>query len=69
MPDKDIHKLSERVKPKTLPVPPKPDYGQCKLLKSDEKFDCYPEDGANQAGCEARGCCWIPAKTKPKSEF
>lgn len=52
-----------------LPVPPKPDYAQCKLLNNEDKFDCFPENGATQESCEARGCCWIPAKTKPKSLF
>ncbi|XP_066250642.1 lysosomal alpha-glucosidase-like [Euwallacea similis] len=67
-PSEDIHKVLNHVvrEPKILPPPPKPDYGQCKLLTNKEKFDCFPEDGANQNGCEARGCCWIPAKTKPK---
>lgn len=50
-----------------MPFPPKPDYSQCKLLKDNDKFDCHPEDGANPAKCEARGCCWIPAKNKPKN--
>ncbi|XP_067898281.1 maltase-glucoamylase [Heterodontus francisci] len=22
------------------------------------RINCFPEDGASQAGCEARGCCW-----------
>ncbi|KAJ8974175.1 hypothetical protein NQ317_004852 [Molorchus minor] len=46
---------------------PKPDYNQCKLLHDSDKFDCFPEDGSNVDSCEARGCCWIPAKTKPKN--
>ncbi|XP_050301021.1 lysosomal alpha-glucosidase-like [Anthonomus grandis grandis] len=70
-PSEELHKLlndiqKEHQRKIALPSPPKPDYGECKLLKDDEKFDCYPEEGANQDGCEARGCCWIPAKTKPK---
>lgn len=52
-----------------LPAPPKPDYAQCKLLRNENKFDCFPENGVTQESCEARGCCWIPAKTKPKSLF
>lgn len=48
----------------TLPPPPKPDYNQCKLLNVSERYDCFPEDGANVESCEARGCCWIPVKTK-----
>ncbi|KAF5269885.1 hypothetical protein FQR65_LT05683 [Abscondita terminalis] len=45
---------------------PKPDYKQCKLLKDVDKLDCYPEEGANVSGCEARGCCWIPLKVKTR---
>uniref|UniRef100_A0AAR5PG88 P-type domain-containing protein n=1 Tax=Dendroctonus ponderosae TaxID=77166 RepID=A0AAR5PG88_DENPD len=60
---KPVEPSSEPIK---LLPPPKPDYGQCKLLKDGDKFDCFPENGASLEGCEARGCCWIPAKTKPK---
>lgn len=52
---------------KDLPYPPKPDYNQCKILSDAEKFDCFPDNGANAESCESRGCCWIPAKTKPKN--
>lgn len=45
-----------------MPPPPKPDYNQCKLIKNDERLDCYPEDGANSQACEARGCCWLSPK-------
>lgn len=38
----------------------------CKLVKDSERFDCYPEDGANQKDCETRGCCWLPAETGTK---
>ncbi|KAJ8950170.1 hypothetical protein NQ314_008023 [Rhamnusium bicolor] len=37
------------------------------LLKDSDKFDCFPDDRPNSEGCEARGCCWIPAKTKPNN--
>lgn len=60
--------LGKNIKPKDLPYPPKPDYNQCKLLSDADKFDCFPDDGANVESCEARGCCWIPAKTKPKNQ-
>uniref|UniRef100_T1JGU6 P-type domain-containing protein n=1 Tax=Strigamia maritima TaxID=126957 RepID=T1JGU6_STRMM len=30
---------------------------QCSI-EDNNRFDCYPEDGSNQAKCEARGCCW-----------
>ncbi|KAF7273588.1 lysosomal alpha-glucosidase-like [Rhynchophorus ferrugineus] len=64
----DFHKYPSRgaYNPVLLPNPPSPNYKQCKLLSDNEKFDCYPEGGASQEGCEARGCCWIPAKTKTK---
>lgn len=58
----------ERRPSENLPRPPKPDYKQCKLIKDEEKFDCYPEVGANISGCEARGCCWVPRKTKHKNK-
>lgn len=35
------------------------------MITEQERFDCFPETGANAESCEARGCCWIPAKTKP----
>lgn len=56
------------IKTKELPPPPKPDYNQCKIVKDKDKFDCYPEDGANVDECEARGCCWIPRKSKNKKK-
>lgn len=27
-------------------------------MQPSSRLDCYPEPGANQAGCAARGCCW-----------
>lgn len=51
---------------KELPPPPKPDYDQCKATKDANRFDCYPEDGASAQKCEARGCCWVPKKSKLK---
>lgn len=51
---------------KELPPPPAPDYNQCKKITTNMRFDCHPEAGANTASCEARGCCWIPAKKKLK---
>lgn len=53
---------------KELPLPPKPDYAQCKLLNDLEKFDCLPEDGANANACEARGCCWVELKTEKEQK-
>lgn len=33
---------------------------QCDLGSIADRFDCYPEPGASQKGCESRGCCWRP---------
>lgn len=63
----DHYTLHEKRPSDNLLPPPKPDYKQCKLLKDDEKLDCYPEDGANLSGCEARGCCWVPRKIKSRN--
>ncbi|KAL1434762.1 hypothetical protein MTO96_001660 [Rhipicephalus appendiculatus] len=32
--------------------------GKCELPSVADRFDCYPEPGSTQQGCEARGCCW-----------
>lgn len=32
--------------------------GKCELASVADRFDCYPEPGSSQQGCEARGCCW-----------
>lgn len=34
----------------------------CSDLENRERFDCFPEAGANKEGCEARGCCWAAPK-------
>lgn len=57
----DVHYIP---KSRSLPPPPKPNYAQCKLLSDAQKYDCFPEDGANKDACEARGCCWIPRQNK-----
>lgn len=54
------------IKTKELPPSPKANSDQCKIVKDKDKFDCYPENGANAKACEARGCCWIPRKNKYK---
>lgn len=61
--DQALHKISQ-----DLPYPPKPDSNVCKLLNESERFDCFPEDGANPEACELRGCCWLPAKSQSKNE-
>jgi len=30
------------------------------------RFDCFPEKGATEETCKARGCCWGPLE--PRSE-
>lgn len=45
---------------KPLPLPPRARAPQCSNFKDVDRFDCFPESGANQAACEARGCCWSP---------
>ncbi|KRT80072.1 hypothetical protein AMK59_6616, partial [Oryctes borbonicus] len=37
---------------------------ECKAMKDMDKFDCYPEDGANEQKCNSRGCCWLATKLK-----
>lgn len=51
-----------------LPNPPKPDINVCKLVNESERFDCFPEDGANQKTCELRGCCWLSVNSELKDE-
>ena len=33
---------------------------QCDQIANENRFDCYPEYGANQNACVKRGCCWRP---------
>lgn len=42
---------------------------QCDQSSDVARIDCFPEDGASQEKCQARGCCWRPAlePRKPKS--
>lgn len=32
----------------------------CSVPSDLARFDCFPEYGASEAGCLARGCCWKP---------
>lgn len=57
-------KYGTPIRTKELPPPPKPDYDQCRNVKEKDRYDCYPEDGASSDKCEARGCCWLPRKSK-----
>ena len=38
---------------------------QCDILSNNERFDCYPNDDADEQKCQARGCCW----RKPDDAF
>jgi len=31
---------------------------ECNISENSARFDCYPEDGANEQDCTERGCCW-----------
>lgn len=33
---------------------------QCSNIPDVRKFDCQPENGANEKTCKERGCCWMP---------
>ncbi|WAQ96934.1 LYAG-like protein [Mya arenaria] len=38
------------------------DAPQCGNIPQESRQDCWPEEkGTSQQGCEARGCCWLPA--------
>lgn len=37
---------------------------QCEQISDEFKFDCYPEDGATESRCKARGCCWVSRNKK-----
>ncbi|XP_077986810.1 lysosomal alpha-glucosidase-like [Glandiceps talaboti] len=32
-------------------------------VSETSRFDCYPEQGKTQKGCEERGCCWSTVKS------
>ncbi|XP_047993102.1 lysosomal alpha-glucosidase-like isoform X1 [Leguminivora glycinivorella] len=36
----------------------------CAQIEDNMRFDCFPQDGANEKECVQRGCCWLPAKTQ-----
>ncbi|XP_075058176.1 sucrase-isomaltase, intestinal [Mixophyes fleayi] len=33
---------------------------QCPTIDINNRIDCYPEQGASEAACKQRGCCWMP---------
>lgn len=45
-----------------LTSPPPASKAVCDDLQIAERFDCFPEAGATQESCEARGCCWAVAE-------
>jgi lysosomal alpha-glucosidase len=30
----------------------------CSKIADNDRFDCFPENGASEAACSQRGCCW-----------
>ncbi|EDV19132.1 uncharacterized protein TRIADDRAFT_34135 [Trichoplax adhaerens] len=32
----------------------------CLAVQTAERIDCFPQHGANENSCRARGCCWVP---------
>ena len=42
---------------------------QCDQIANEDRFDCYPEYGANQKDCVKRGCCWRPPSGRSFSEI
>lgn len=54
-------------KVKHIPLAPLAKDDMCDEIEDDHKFDCFPQDGANEAECKSRGCCWSP-KIKLKLE-
>ncbi|XP_030765567.1 lysosomal alpha-glucosidase-like [Sitophilus oryzae] len=64
----EVQDAAQLSKPISLPSPPAPDYDQCGLTAHDYRFDCYPEGGADQNSCEARGCCWLSTETKARAK-
>ncbi|XP_054285968.1 lysosomal alpha-glucosidase-like [Macrosteles quadrilineatus] len=41
---------------------------QCNAFKDSEKFDCFPQENANEELCKSRGCCWSPVNSTSKEE-
>ena len=39
-------------------VKPNIEDSYCSFIPENERFDCYPEDGASELACGARNCCW-----------
>ena len=37
---------------------------ECNIIREAERFDCFPDEGANENACVNRGCCWIPSSSK-----
>eukprot|EP01138_Halocafeteria_seosinensis_P012324 gb/GECG01012593.1/.p1 GENE.gb/GECG01012593.1/~~gb/GECG01012593.1/.p1 ORF type:complete len:1024 (+),score=93.82 gb/GECG01012593.1/:1-3072(+) len=44
------------------PSVPAPSQQQCSIYKAN-RVDCFPDEGASQDKCEARGCCWVPSNS------
>lgn len=59
--EKVTHNNSVSSKPVLRPSK-KASLKQCAKISDEFKFDCYPEAGASELRCKARGCCWVPRK-------
>lgn len=42
---------------------------QCSGFKDTEKFDCFPQENANEEACKSRGCCWVPVNSTSKGQL
>lgn len=38
-------------------------------VPDDSRFDCFPQLGASEEKCLARGCCWVPAASRPNPKM
>lgn len=63
---KNVFKIEELKEQINLTYPPKPDNGQCKFIRDEDKIDCFPQRKSNQLSCENRGCCWASLKDNHK---
>lgn len=41
--------------------------GECASVITSRRYECYPELGASEAACVARGCCWLPLEAEVRS--
>jgi len=41
----------------------------CDAVQNENRFDCFPEQNANQNECIKRGCCWTPPVKNTKYSY